>query len=58
MINHDFVMNKTLVLHNYAAYTDVSVLKFEKYTFSLMIDQFRDFKEDLEQVIKDKEINE
>ena len=51
-------MNKTLVLHNYAAYTDVSVLKFEKYTFSLMIDQFRDFKEDLEQVIKDKEINE
>jgi hypothetical protein len=58
MINHDFLINKTLVLHDYAAYTDVSLLKFKKSTFSLIIDQFRDLKEDLEDIGREKQIHE
>lgn len=37
------------------AETDVSVLKYDRETFQLIIDQFPDIHEDLKQLIKDKE---
>lgn len=55
MINHDCIKEKTLIIHDYVAETDVSVLKYDRDTFHLIINQFPDIAEDLKQLIKDKD---
>jgi len=55
MINHDCISEKTLITQDCVAETDVSVLKYDRETFQLIIDQFPDIHEDLKQLIKDKE---
>lgn len=58
MINQDYIMRKTPCLNECVAYTDVSVLKYDKHTFNLILDQFQDFKEDLQEATEDKTANE
>lgn len=50
-------MLKTPVLHQYVAHVDVNVLKFNKQTFNLILDQFQDFKEDLQEASADRKDN-
>lgn len=47
MINHDCITEKTLITQDCVAETDVSVLKYDRDTFQLIIDQFPDINEDL-----------
>ena len=58
MINQDDIMRSVPCLHDCVAYTDVSVLKYDKHTFNLILDQFQDFKEDLQEATEDKTANE
>lgn len=47
MINHDAIFEKTLIMQDCVAETDVSMLKYERETFELIIGQFPDIYEDL-----------
>ena len=57
MINQQYIMLKTHILDQYVAHTDVSVLKFDKLTFNLILEQFQDFKEDLQEANNDRKTN-
>lgn len=47
MINHDTVMRKSIIMYDFQAKQDVSVLKYSKAIFKQIIDQFPDIYEDL-----------
>lgn len=54
MLNHDCVLMKQHIQHDYIAETDVSVLKYEQSIFQQILDTFPDFYEDLKAIIDDK----
>lgn len=54
MINHDSILNKTLVTLNYLAETEVMVLKYEAGVFQTILDKFPDFYEDIKELIDEK----
>mmetsp|Transcript_5915 Transcript_5915/g.10087 ORF Transcript_5915/g.10087 Transcript_5915/m.10087 type:complete len:219 (+) Transcript_5915:144-800(+) len=54
MINHDCIIQKTSITQDYIAESDVSALKYERETFLMILDQFPDINEDMQQIVKDK----
>jgi len=48
MINHDCVIQKTIILEDCVAETDVSALKYDRETFQMILDQFPDINEDMQ----------
>ena len=55
MLNHDCIMKRTKIIDNYVAETEVSMLKFERETFLLLIDQFPDIKDDMTRMMREQE---
>ena len=48
-------MKRTKIIDNYVAETEVSMLKFERETFLLLIDQFPDIKDDMTRMMREQE---
>jgi len=47
ILNHDCIVRKTSVQHNYIAHTDIAVFRYDKETFLKICEQFPDFDEDV-----------
>lgn len=48
MINHDAIFMKTAIKNDYHAESDVNMLKYDRETFELILDQFPDINEDIQ----------
>lgn len=55
MINHDSIVRKIDIIHDFVAETEVVVLKYEKQVFEQIMDTFPDFYEDIMDSIHEKE---
>lgn len=55
MINHDCILKRTKILDNFVAETEVTMLRYERETFLLIVDQFPDVKDDMNQMLRDQE---
>lgn len=54
MINHDYVFKNVEISQNCIADTDVTVLKYTRETFMVVVNAFTDIYEDMRQVVADK----
>lgn len=53
MINHDCILKRSKAWDNFTAETEVAMLKYDRDTFLMIVDQFPDVRDDMNQMLRD-----